>query len=184
MQECKINKFFGNKIWQAAKFSNKWLELVSEAQALHGVRFDDLTALDRWILSRLTATVFGVNENFPKYDFHNVTSALKDFLYYDFCDVFLVSKVMLWRFTKLVSCGEISFRKRPKEICATSAMKWRLNIAGRWGSAWKWRFAVWHHSCHRWHSTCTRNCYCTLRSDVVSAFPRFVWVLGMFQATT
>lgn len=51
-----------------------------------------LLPMDRWILSRLSAMVETVDEAIGKYDFHVATGALKDFLYYDFCDVYLVSK--------------------------------------------------------------------------------------------
>lgn len=94
MQECKTNKFFGNKIWQATKFTNKWMEVVSEAQKLKQLSANvvALKKMDKWILSRLSYMVKIVNESLEKSDFHVATSTLKNFLYYDFCDVYLVSR--------------------------------------------------------------------------------------------
>lgn len=54
----------------------------------------DLSKLDRWILSRLAHMVSEVNKALGTSDFHFATSALKTFLYSEFCDIYLVSKCM------------------------------------------------------------------------------------------
>jgi hypothetical protein len=54
----------------------------------------DLSKLDKWILSRLAHMVLEVNKALSTSDFHFATSALKTFLYSEFCDFYLVSKCM------------------------------------------------------------------------------------------
>lgn len=52
----------------------------------------DLSKLDKWILSRLAHMVSEVNKALAASDFHVATSALKTFLYSEFCDFYLVSR--------------------------------------------------------------------------------------------
>lgn len=91
--ECHTNKLFGNKIWQATKFTLMWIDKVKQAQARD--QFDSpvvqLSLIDRWILSRLCRMLRKVQQGVESYDFYLATAALKNFLYYEFCDVYLVS---------------------------------------------------------------------------------------------
>lgn len=89
--ECHTNKLFCNKIWQATKFAKMWTEQVREAGNLVDVKMEKLGRMDRWILSRMTEMVDRVSHGIENYDFHVATSSLKNFLYYEFCDVYLVS---------------------------------------------------------------------------------------------
>lgn len=66
---------------------------MREVGNLVDVEFDKLPQMDKWILSRLSCMVNRVNDAVGNYDFYVATTALKDFLYYDFCDVFLVSYI-------------------------------------------------------------------------------------------
>lgn len=86
---------FCNKLWQATKFTKLWTKQVSEAGNLTDVDFSRLPLMNKWILSRLSRMVDTVNGAIGVYDFHVATKALKDFLYSDFCDVFLVSATTL-----------------------------------------------------------------------------------------
>jgi len=52
----------------------------------------DLSKVDKWILSRLAHMVSEVNKSLTASDFHIATSALKTFLYGEFCDFYLVSR--------------------------------------------------------------------------------------------
>lgn len=91
MRECHTNRLFCNKLWQATKFTKLWTGQVHEAGNLTNVDFASLPLMNKWILSRLSKTICTVNDALETYEFHVATKALKDFLYYDFCDVFLVS---------------------------------------------------------------------------------------------
>lgn len=91
VRECHTNRLFCNKLWQATKFTKIWTKQVYEAANLIDVNIVDLPLMNKWILSRLCKTVDCVNDAIEIYDFHVASKALKEFLYYDFCDVFLVS---------------------------------------------------------------------------------------------
>lgn len=97
VNECYTNKTFGNKIWQATKFVKLWFSNVSKEQDLEETKIDvqRLTLMDKWVLSRLSFMVDTVNDGLSGYSFHVSAAALKNFLYYDFCDVYLVSFVSL-----------------------------------------------------------------------------------------
>jgi len=48
-----------------------------------------LLLINRWLLSRLHTMVYRVNAGLARYDFHHATDALYNFLYGEFCDVYL-----------------------------------------------------------------------------------------------
>lgn len=100
MQECKTNKFFGNKLWQATKFTVKWRAVLAtqfpktDRRHRSPVAWEheqDVRVMDKWILSRLNFMLAEVNEALSGDNFHIATAALKNFLYYEFCDVYLVT---------------------------------------------------------------------------------------------
>ncbi|KAK5640482.1 hypothetical protein RI129_011293 [Pyrocoelia pectoralis] len=90
VNECNTNRLFGNKIWQATKFTTKWMENVRNVPSFVG-DITKLPIMDKWILSRLSKMVKNVNEAIENNEFHLATASLKNFLYYDFCDVYLES---------------------------------------------------------------------------------------------
>nr|CAD2202037.1 unnamed protein product [Meloidogyne enterolobii] len=87
-------RFFCNKIWQGVRFvfsqlGNNLNEYKPEADFK---RYPDIeTMTDRWILSRLGKCVADCNSGFSKYNFRQLTTALYQFWYYEFCDVYLES---------------------------------------------------------------------------------------------
>jgi valyl-tRNA synthetase len=95
VQQCHANKLFCNKIWQASKYTVMYLERFPSALRgdLNSSR-GELSKLDRWILSRLAHMVSEVNRALSTCDFHFATSAVKTFLYSEFCDFYLVSTHM------------------------------------------------------------------------------------------
>ncbi|XP_017774807.1 PREDICTED: valine--tRNA ligase-like, partial [Nicrophorus vespilloides] len=96
VQECRTNRMFGNKVWQATKFTVKWCEEIAKVGDGGGGGetsgsdwvFDPM---DGWILSRMACMVEQVDAGIRDHDFHLATAALKNFLYYELCDVYLVS---------------------------------------------------------------------------------------------
>lgn len=68
-----------------------WIEQVRQVGNLTEVNAEKLMNMDRWILSRMSDMVERVNAAIENYDFNIATGCLKSFLYYDFCDVYLVS---------------------------------------------------------------------------------------------
>lgn len=90
VNECITNKLFFNKIWQATKFSINYADkkgvLVTDVK---DVDEKLLNYMDLWILSRLGNTIETINQCMENYNFHLATAALKNFLYFNFCNVYL-----------------------------------------------------------------------------------------------
>ncbi|XP_050301652.1 valine--tRNA ligase-like isoform X2 [Anthonomus grandis grandis] len=94
VNECRTNQLFGNKIWQATKFTLLWINKVREAQPPNKFevnRFDyqEFGLMDRWVLSRLDHMLGTVQNAMDNFDFYIATAALKQFLYYEYCDIYL-----------------------------------------------------------------------------------------------
>nr|CAI5830679.1 unnamed protein product [Callosobruchus analis] len=91
LEECYTNRLFCNKIWQATKFTRMAFSGVLAEQELKEVSFPGLDLMDKWILSRISVMVDEVDSGLRSYNFHVCTTALKNFLYYNFCDIYLES---------------------------------------------------------------------------------------------
>lgn len=84
---------FCNKLWNATRFALASLEggLDDSSDALAATVLSNavVSARDRFILSRLNATIDACNRAFEAYDFGELTNALYAFWLYDLCDVYL-----------------------------------------------------------------------------------------------
>jgi valyl-tRNA synthetase len=74
---------FCNKLWNAARF----VLMTTESPLPAGP--ETFSAQDRWIRSRLAATVRAVREGFASYRFDQSAQALYEFTWYEFCDWYL-----------------------------------------------------------------------------------------------
>lgn len=83
IEQCVANTFFCNKILQACKFT---LRMTNEDFIPTPT---ELSTLDRWILSRLAHMVKSVNDALSEKSLNKATSAIKQFLYYEFCDYYI-----------------------------------------------------------------------------------------------
>ena len=75
---------FTNKIWNAARFL--LMHLDGERVA---VQPDQRSFPDRWILSRLNATVRTVTHELEQYRFDRASSALYQFIWHEYCDKYI-----------------------------------------------------------------------------------------------
>jgi valyl-tRNA synthetase len=73
---------FANKLWNAARF----LLMNLESYTPEALRLAELPIEDRWILSRLTATVGEVTRALEGYHFSDAVRAFYDFTWSEFCD--------------------------------------------------------------------------------------------------
>ncbi|XP_060535750.1 valine--tRNA ligase-like [Cylas formicarius] len=105
VSECHANRLFCNKIWQATKFTLFWCRQVEDRAALRDLA--EASLMDRWILSRLSAMVRAVHAAFESRDFYVATTAIKQFLYYEFCDIYLECAK-----TPLRDAGNVEVAKR------------------------------------------------------------------------
>ncbi|XP_017753133.1 PREDICTED: valine--tRNA ligase [Eufriesea mexicana] len=83
IMECQANKYFLNKIWQASKYVllMTWNKEYKKPT--------NLTIIDQWILSRLSLMINIINDSLIKRNFHIAIQAMRNFLYYEFCDFYL-----------------------------------------------------------------------------------------------
>ncbi len=82
---AEAGRNFCNKLWNAVRFALMNLQDYNpEKKHRH---FDELA--DRWIRSRLGQTIQEVDSSLAAYRFSDVTRALYDFLWRDFCDWYL-----------------------------------------------------------------------------------------------
>jgi valyl-tRNA synthetase len=73
---------FCNKLWNASAYVLSQLEGIDEGPHALGIA-------DRWIRSRLRATVASVHDNFAIYRLDLIAQSLYDFAWYEFCDWYL-----------------------------------------------------------------------------------------------
>ncbi|KAK2587985.1 hypothetical protein KPH14_004064 [Odynerus spinipes] len=112
--ECQQNYFFCNKVWQASKY------ILATTNPNDFSKPETFTTLDSWILSRLSLMVNEVNKGFTERNFYKAVAAIKQFFYYEFCDVYLEgtkwgfqskNKFMIISHTyTLIKCLEVSLR--------------------------------------------------------------------------
>lgn len=77
---------FINKIWNASRYVIMNLDGITKPELPDKSEWQ---LSDRWILSRLNATIAKVNEQFEKYNFGEADRALYDFIWFDFCDWYI-----------------------------------------------------------------------------------------------
>jgi len=77
---------FCNKIWNASRFVMMNLEGYTAPPAPNNGGGGGVALADRWILSRLAATVELVNAGFESYNMDDASRALYDFFWSDYCD--------------------------------------------------------------------------------------------------
>lgn len=97
INECHANKLFGNKIWQATKYTKLLINLCRENNLFENANLEknNLTCMDLWILSKLSKLLKTVDTSLKNADFHDATGALKQFLYSELCDVYIVRKPII-----------------------------------------------------------------------------------------
>lgn len=89
------SKFLGNKIWQTVRFLLSAIQKtpngMHNAYHVNIEQRNELSVMDKWILSRLSQMVSVANKNFEAYDLHLVTSGFITFWQNHLCDVYLES---------------------------------------------------------------------------------------------
>ncbi len=92
---------FCNKMWNASRYvmmntEDKDIRFSKEQQTVLLQR-NDFSLADRWILSRLQATIAVVHEHMASYRFDLMSQAIYDFIWNEYCDWYVeLSKPVLW----------------------------------------------------------------------------------------
>jgi valyl-tRNA synthetase len=101
---------FANKLWNAARLVLGNLDGYRPGRKSRGAR----PLPDRWIRSRLAATIRGVRAHLGRYRFNDAAAAIYQFVWYDFCDWYLeAAKIPLYR------AGDPASRVRTQETLVT-----------------------------------------------------------------
>ncbi|MGL4344482.1 MAG: valine--tRNA ligase [Cellulosilyticaceae bacterium] len=85
-ERVEANRNFGNKLWNASRFilMNYENEDINLEAAL-----DELTAADKWILSKVNTLATEVSDNMDKYELGMAVQKLYDFAWEEFCDWYI-----------------------------------------------------------------------------------------------
>jgi valyl-tRNA synthetase len=81
----KYGKGFLQKYWSAARFAHPFIKNYD----MMDERPKNLTALDRWILSKLTKTIKTITLAMDTYEFHTAIRKLRGFFWHTFCDQYV-----------------------------------------------------------------------------------------------
>jgi valyl-tRNA synthetase len=81
------SRAFANKIWNAARFV--MMNLEGAPQPLPKVEIAKLGLAERWILSRLDATIREVSGSIDVFEFNVAAMKLYDFTWHEFCDWYI-----------------------------------------------------------------------------------------------
>ena len=102
---------FVNKLWNAARFV--LMNLTTEQEASMVSVNGDLNLADRWILSRLAATIQNARQALEAYRFNEFAHHLYQFTWHEFCDWYIeMSKLAL-------NSGDENGRRKTERILAT-----------------------------------------------------------------
>jgi valyl-tRNA synthetase len=103
-QKCEIGRNFANKLWNAGRFllmnkqkaeeSGEWLFRDGRWSRADGTTSPAITAPmteleDRWIFSRLHASIGTLRESMERYRVNDMAKQLYEFIWHDFCDWYI-----------------------------------------------------------------------------------------------
>ena len=86
MERVEASRNFANKIWNASRFIMMNLE---KAEVPGEMPKDQLTAADKWILSKVNTLAKEVTENMDKYELGIAVQKVYDFIWEEFCDWYI-----------------------------------------------------------------------------------------------
>lgn len=84
-EKVKSTWNFINKLWNASRFVLMNLEDFKKED----YNLENLSEIDKWILTKSNKTIKEVTENMEKYEFNNAGGALYKHIWEDFCDDFI-----------------------------------------------------------------------------------------------
>ncbi|MGL5675107.1 MAG: valine--tRNA ligase, partial [Cellulosilyticaceae bacterium] len=85
-ERVEANRNFGNKLWNATRFI---LMNFEDEDINLTVDMSELTAADKWIISKVNTLATDVTENMERYDLGIAVQKLYDFAWEEFCDWYI-----------------------------------------------------------------------------------------------
>ncbi|MBA3337903.1 MAG: valine--tRNA ligase [Chloroflexia bacterium] len=97
LERVEQSRNFVNKLWNAARFALRSIDALPESTIAPNVRpTNDLTLVDRWILSRLDAVTAESTELLRNNQFSEAGRHIRDFIWSELCDWYIeAAKVRL-----------------------------------------------------------------------------------------
>jgi valyl-tRNA synthetase len=93
-ERLAASRAFANKVWNAARFV--LMNLEGAPQPLEQIQQSHLSLAERWVLSRLDATINAVGSAIDSYEFNTAALSLYQFIWHEFCDWYIeLSKAAL-----------------------------------------------------------------------------------------
>lgn len=86
-ERVEASRNFANKVWNASRFI--MMNDPDNQVRADGILPDNLTAADKWILSKMNNLIQEVTENMEKYDLGIAVAKLNDFIWEEFCDWYI-----------------------------------------------------------------------------------------------
>jgi len=80
---------FATKIWNAARFSLRYVQDGDRVPSTEELRQLDLSLADRWVLARLNRAAQEVNGSLEQYNLHEASRTIYRFFWHEFCDWYL-----------------------------------------------------------------------------------------------
>ncbi len=86
-ERVEASRNFANKVWNASRFI--MMNDPENKVKADGVLPENLTAADKWILSKMNNLVKEVTDNMEKYELGIAVAKLNDFIWEEFCDWYI-----------------------------------------------------------------------------------------------
>ncbi|MBQ9764793.1 MAG: valine--tRNA ligase [Lachnospiraceae bacterium] len=87
-ERVEASRNFANKVWNASRFIMMNMEQNKDIDTT-GVKLDDLTSADKWILSKVNNLAKEVTDNLDKYELGIALQKVYDFVWEEFCDWYI-----------------------------------------------------------------------------------------------
>ena len=84
-ERVEANRNFANKVWNASRF----IMMNIEDKEITTPELSDLTAADKWILSKVNVLAKDVTENMDKFELGIALQKVYDFIWDEFCDWYI-----------------------------------------------------------------------------------------------
>ena len=82
-EKIEASRNFVNKLWNAAKFVNMYLDDLKIEEPIN------LMPEDKWILTKLSKTIKKVTDNLDKFEIGIAVQEIYDFIWNEFCDLYI-----------------------------------------------------------------------------------------------
>ena len=92
-ERVEANRNFANKVWNASRF----IMMNMEGKEIVTPDFSDLSAVDKWVLSKVNTLAKDVTENMDKFELGIALQKVYDFIWDEFCDWYIeLAKYRIW----------------------------------------------------------------------------------------